>query len=111
MATGTNTTLTVGIEEELAALVEAGHYDSEQEVLRDALEALLDANPELRVEMAIALWTNKKITLSRAVEIAQSNHESFKDEIAKRGLFIEVDMSADEVRREATQIPNRRPLA
>src|SRR3954467_7352584 len=73
-------------DDNLAALVEAGGYDSERELLRVALEALIDAKPELRLEMAITLWRQGKITLGRAAEIAHSDRESFKDELATRGL-------------------------
>jgi predicted HTH domain antitoxin len=85
------------LDDNLGALMVAGGYDSEREMIRDALEALVDANPALRLELAMTLWKEKKITLSRAVEIAQSDHESFKQEIAKRGLFIEIDSDVEEI--------------
>lgn len=108
MANRANTSSTLEIEEEVAALVESGYYESERELLRDALEALLDANPSLRLELAMTLWTQKKITLSRAVEIAHSDHETFKQELAKRGHYIEVEMSAEEIRNEAKRISTPR---
>lgn len=109
MATDTTIAPTDGLDEELAALVETGLFSSEREVIRNALDVLLEANPALRLEMAMTLWKQKKITLSRAVEIAQSDHESFKEEIAKRGLYIEIDMSPEEVKRQAKSIPHPRP--
>jgi predicted HTH domain antitoxin len=109
MATDATIAPTEGLEEELSALVEAGHYGSEREVIRHALDALLEANPTLRLEMAMTLWKQKKITLSRAVALAQSDHETFKEEIAKRGLYVEIDMSPEEVKRQAQAIPHPRP--
>jgi predicted HTH domain antitoxin len=108
MTNATNVNLTIELEAELAALVEAGNYESEREAIRDALEALIDANPNLRLEMAITLWKRKQITLGRAVKIARSDHETIKQELAKRGLYIEIDMSAEEIKREARQIAKPR---
>jgi predicted HTH domain antitoxin len=87
------------LDDNLTALIEAGGYDSERELLRDALEALIDANPELRLEMAITLWRQNKITLGRAVEIAQSDRESFKDELAARGLNVVIDVDKEDILR------------
>jgi predicted HTH domain antitoxin len=85
------------LDDNLTALVEAGGYDSERELLRDALEALVDANPELRLELAITLWCQDKISMGRAVEIAQSDRESFKDELAARGIEIVIDSDVEEI--------------
>jgi predicted HTH domain antitoxin len=85
------------LDDDLAALVKAGAYDSEREVIRDALEALLDANPSLRLEMAITLWQQGKITMSRAIEIAHSDRESFRDELAARGVSIVIDGDVEEI--------------
>jgi predicted HTH domain antitoxin len=93
------------LDDQIAAVTEVRGYTSEREVMRDALEALVNANPALRLDMAIMLWKQKKITLSRAVEIAQSDHETFKAEIAKRNLYIEIDATAGEIEKEAQNIP------
>jgi predicted HTH domain antitoxin len=85
------------LDDDLAALVEAGRYDSERQVIRDALEALLEANPILRLEMAITLWQQGKITMSRAVEIAQSDRESFRNELTARGIEIIIDGDVEEI--------------
>jgi predicted HTH domain antitoxin len=85
------------VDDNLAALVEAGHYDSEREVIRDALEALINANPNLRLEMAITLWRQGKITLGRAVEVAQIDRERFKEELVARGLENIVDSDVEEI--------------
>lgn len=87
------------LDDDLTALVEAGGYDSEREVIRHALEVFLNANPALRLEMAITLWRQDKITLSCAVEIAQSDRESFKEELAARGLSFTIDIDAEEILR------------
>jgi hypothetical protein len=59
------------LDDNLTALIEAGDYDSERQLVRDALEALVEANPELRLEMAITLWRQSKITLARPKVIAK----------------------------------------
>lgn len=85
------------VDENLAALVEAGSYDSERAVIRDALEALITANPALRMEMAITLWRKGRITMGRAIEIAQIDRESFKSELAARGFDTVVDNDVEEI--------------
>lgn len=97
------------VDENLAALVEAGQYDSEREVIRDALEALITANPTLRVEMAITLWRQGKITMGRAVEIAQIDRESFKGELAARGLENVVDADVEEILQAEERLRAIRP--
>jgi predicted HTH domain antitoxin len=97
------------LDDQIAAVTEARGYASEREVIRDALEALLNAHPALRLEMALMLWKQNKITLSRAVEIAQSDHETFKAEMAKRNLYIEIDATADEIEQETQNIPRLQP--
>jgi predicted HTH domain antitoxin len=85
------------LDDELAALAEAGRYGSEREVMRDALESFLKENPSLRLEMAITLWQQGKVSMGRAVEIAHSDRESFKDELAARGIEIVIDSDVEEI--------------
>jgi predicted HTH domain antitoxin len=97
MSVRTNAIAMEMLDDNLSALVAAGGYDSEREMIRDALEALVDANPALRLELAVTLWQEGKITLSRAVEIAQSDRETFRDELTARGLDIVIDVDEEEI--------------
>lgn len=97
MVVNANTVSLEMLDDDLMALVEAGGYDTERELIRQALEVFLDANPALRLEMAITLWRQDKVTLSRAAEIAQSDRETFKEELAARGLSVIIDIDAEEI--------------
>jgi predicted HTH domain antitoxin len=96
------------LDDELSALAEAGSYGSEREVMRDALETFLNANPTLRLEMAITLWRQGKISMGRAIEIAQSDRERFKDELAARGIEIVIDSDVEEILKAEERIRNLR---
>jgi len=85
------------LKDELESLVRAGYYPSAEEAIRHALEVLLTANPTLRRSVAVDLYTQGKMTLSRAAELAGVDAETFKQHLAEAGLFIEVDEPEDEV--------------
>ncbi len=42
--------------------------------------------PELKIEMAIELYSKEEMSLSRAAEIAETDIESFKEILKSRGL-------------------------
>lgn len=92
------------LEDELAAIVAVGHYRSTQEAIRHALEVLLAANPELRLNTAIELYRLGKVTLARASEIAQMEREAFKDELARKGVTRFIDESAEDFQSGANLI-------
>jgi len=85
------------LEDELAAVVSVGNYRSAQEAIRHALEVLLAANPELRLNTAIELYRLGKVTLARASEIAQMEREAFKDELAMKGIALFIDESSEDI--------------
>ena len=61
-------------------------YKSEGALLEDALRALLNFKPELKVEIGVELYRNEEVSLSRAAELAGMDLESFKDVLKARGL-------------------------
>ncbi|PSH01576.1 MAG: hypothetical protein BRC27_01700, partial [Nanohaloarchaea archaeon SW_10_44_10] len=56
------------------------------EFVRDAINTLLAANKELRLELAVELYEEEKISLGRAAEIADLNYEDMKEEFSSRGI-------------------------
>jgi len=96
------------LENELAAVVKAGNYQSEQEAIRHALSVLLVANSQLRLDTAIELYREEQVTLSRAAEIAGLSYGKFKEELAKRSISITVDSSPEEVLEGAALIKKLR---
>jgi len=63
-------------------------HKSESALLEDALRALLNLKPELKVELGVALYRNGEVSLSRAAELASMDLEVFKDVLKVRGLKV-----------------------
>ncbi|MBI3796667.1 MAG: hypothetical protein HY268_06825 [Deltaproteobacteria bacterium] len=70
------------LEDEIKAVVRAGNYRSKEEAVGHALEVLLAANPHLRMNTAVELYRQSKVTLSRS---AKSPAWSWK--LSKNGLL------------------------
>jgi predicted HTH domain antitoxin len=63
-------------------------YKSEGALLEDALRALLNLKPELKVEIGVELYLKGEVSLSRAAELAGMDLESFKEVLKARGQKI-----------------------
>ncbi len=92
------------LEDELQAVTQAGAYKSKEEAIGHALEVLLAANPQLRLNTAIELYRQEKVTLSRAAEIAGLEWDAFKEKLRERGIEVMVDESLDDVQAGAALI-------
>lgn len=73
---------------EIEASSEIGYYDNKSEFLRDATRTLLAARKDLRIAIACELYKKEKISLGRAVEIADVNYEEMKKLLVERGIKI-----------------------
>jgi len=60
---------------ELEYLVKTGRYQSESQVLQDALRQLMLIRPHYRVDIAVNLYIDEKISLGKAAEIAGVSSE------------------------------------
>ena len=74
------------IKEGINSLIRAGYYEDKEKVLDDAFRTMLEVRPALKVEMAVELYKEEKISLSRAAEIAGMSTEGFKNILEQRGL-------------------------
>jgi predicted HTH domain antitoxin len=92
-------------------VVQAGEYKSKEEAIGHALEVLLAANPPLRVKTAVELYRREKVTLTRAAEIAGLELETFKEQLAERGVSIHIDEPPEEVRAGADLIRRQREVS
>jgi len=92
------------VEEELNALLRADIYRSKDDVISDAVRALLTLKPGLRIEIAVDLYRNGKVTLWKAADIAASSMEEFKDVLASRSIKIAVSGSKEESRKRLARI-------
>lgn len=76
---------------ELDIILELGHWTTPDEVISDALDRLLDAYPALRRAVAVELFRQDQISLSRAAEIAGVDIWTFKEMLAAEGVEITVE--------------------
>jgi predicted HTH domain antitoxin len=67
------------IKEGINSLIRAGYYEDKEKLLNDAFRTLLEVRPALKIEMAVDLYKEEKISLSRAAEIAGMSIEGFKN--------------------------------
>ena len=70
----------------------------------DAYRALLRNRPQLRIEVAISLYENEEVSLSKASEIAGVCIEEFKESLKDRGLSVKVPPIAKEELDEQTAL-------
>ena len=73
---------------ELGAIPDTGYYDSTSEFLRDAMRNILSERKDLRIAIASVLYKDGKISLGKAVEVADVSHEEMKKILVDKGIKI-----------------------
>ena len=71
---------------EIEYLLKIGAYRTEGEVLKDALRQLLLSRPGYRIDIAVKLYTDDKISLGKAAELAGMSFDEMKDVLVQRGI-------------------------
>jgi predicted HTH domain antitoxin len=66
--------------------VEARLYNSEEDVIQDALRHLLRARPELRIQLAIHRYHTENLSLAKAASLAGVSWAQMKDILLERGV-------------------------
>jgi predicted HTH domain antitoxin len=66
--------------------VEARLYNSEEDVIQDALRHLLRARPELRIQLAIHRYHAENLSLAKAASLAGVSWAQMKDILLERGV-------------------------
>ena len=84
------------IKEGINSLIRAGYYEDKEKVLDDAFRTMLEVRPALKVGMAVELYKEEKISLSRAAEIAGMSTEGFKNILEQRGIKRIVKVPSDD---------------
>lgn len=74
------------LEEELAAVIEAGLYQSREAFLVDAVNTFLAARPDLKIEIACALYEKGAFSIGRAAEWAGLSIEALKESLYRKGI-------------------------
>jgi predicted HTH domain antitoxin len=83
-------------ERELETIRSIGPWQTEAEVIGDAIDALLSSRTELRQAVAVKLYLQDKVTLNRAAEIAGMNIWQFRDHLRARSIAIAVPEETSE---------------
>ena len=83
-------------DEEINSLIRTKSYASKDEVISDALRALLVLKPGLKTEIAVDLYKTCKVSLWRAADVAGMRLEEFKELLASRSIKIEVGARTEE---------------
>ena len=73
---------------EISQLVKTKLFPDEQAVLRSALRALFQAQPQLRRDLIIRTYTAGEISLGKAAELLGVSHEEAKDILTEAGAEI-----------------------
>jgi predicted HTH domain antitoxin len=71
---------------QLVAAHEAGYYDSEEELVAEAVRTFLAARPDVRVAAACRLYERGTVSLEKAGELAGLNSVAMKQALHQRGI-------------------------
>lgn len=94
-------------DEGIESLIRMNIYKDVESVMKDAFRALLELKPSLKIECAIDIYKNKKVTLWAAAEKAGVNIEEFKEILAARGIKVEVSSSKEESDKRLEKVFNK----
>ena len=73
---------------EIEQLVKARLYPDQQAVVRSAMRALFQAQPEVRQQMIVSAYTAGDISLGKAAELMGVSHEEMKDILIESGVEV-----------------------
>jgi predicted HTH domain antitoxin len=88
----------------VAVLIERGIYKDRDALVQDALRALLRSKPELRGQLAVALYQRGDVSLTRAAEISGLDIESCKELLSEAGVVRGIAPAGQEVQHETRQL-------
>ncbi|GAK58493.1 hypothetical protein U27_05467 [Candidatus Vecturithrix granuli] len=90
--------------EDMNLLIQEGVYRDRETLLQDAMRALLRSKPELRSQLALALYKRRNVTLARASEIAGVDQENFKELLREAGVSYRIEPVGEALEREVEQL-------
>jgi serine protease Do len=82
---------TMETDKELAAVVRAGCFASEEDALREAVQTLFAVKPQLRLEAAVRRYQDGEITLARAAELTEMTRWRLQALLGRRGIRVEIE--------------------
>ncbi len=81
---------------EIEATIRAGIFKNKSEAIETALSTFFSVKPKMKIEAAIQLYKEEKVTIGRAAEIAGMDRWEFKDIIEDRGIRIVIECDSKE---------------
>ena len=88
----------------VTVLIERGIYKDRDALLQDALRALLRSKPELRGQLAVALYQRGDVSMTRAAEISGLDIESCKELLREAGVVRDIPPAGQDVQHEVQQL-------
>jgi predicted HTH domain antitoxin len=88
----------------VTVLIERGIYKDRDALMQDALRALLRSKPELRGQLAVALYQRGDVSLARAAEISGLDLESCKELLRESGVVRSIAPAGQEVQHEVQRL-------
>ena len=85
-------------------LIERGIYKDRDALLQDALRALLRSKPELRGQLAVALYQRGDVSLTRTAEVSGLDLESCKELLRESGVVRSIAPAGQEVQHEVQRL-------
>jgi len=76
--------------DEIDALIKSGHYLNTNDFIKDAIRSLFEYKPVMKIDAAIELYKEGKVSLGKAAEIAGINTIQFKEMLGIRGIIREI---------------------
>lgn len=74
------------LKKEIKALLRSGHYRSESDFIKDAIEAFINERADLRTEIAVEMYKRREVSLGGASDIARLSIEEMKEVLVERGI-------------------------
>ena len=84
------------LEKEINTLIDAGLYADLTVLMTDALEKLVTAKSESRVDAAILLYQQGEVTLARAAELAGIHRFGFDEALKAKGITKTVEVESED---------------
>jgi len=76
---------------------------SEEELLKEAIRALFEVNPQLKIEVALELYKDGEVSLEKAAEIAGMGVIEFREFVSKK-IRREVGSNNAELRKRTEKL-------
>jgi len=80
----------VAYHDEIDALIKSGHYSNTDDFIKDAIRSLFEYKPVMKIDAAIELYKEGKVSLGKAAGIAGMNTIQFKEVLGNRGIIREI---------------------